>query len=251
MWQYAMGWREIFTRILGDFAVEENVTPEWLRNPNTKRLLKLDLFYPDVGVAVRLQGLQGQRKVRKNDQEEMEEAQRDELRDELCRAHGVRLINVDLGAGEPRAVFNELSRALATASRVVAQGDNHRVDKGRLMPNLAQARQTLERVRLQVRHAEDVALYADAWRDREAAAIASAQAEARPLSAHGGAVFKSGRIIATVYKPGAEVHHQRFGRGTVIATQPDGNDMAITISFVAAGERKFLVSLVQDKLTLM
>ena len=121
MWQYAMGWREIFTRILGDFAVEENVTPEWLRNPNTKRLLKLDLFYPDVGVAVRLQGLQGQRKVRKSDQEEMEEAQRDDLRDELCRAHGVRLINVDLGAGEPRAVFNELSRALATASRVVAQ----------------------------------------------------------------------------------------------------------------------------------
>ena len=66
MWQYAMGWREIFTRILGDFTVEENVTPAWLRNPNTKRLLKLDLFYPDVGVAVRLQGLQGQRKVRKS-----------------------------------------------------------------------------------------------------------------------------------------------------------------------------------------
>ena len=151
MWQYAMGWREIFTRILGDFAVEENVTPPWLRNPNTKRLLKLDLYYPDVGVAVRLQGLQGQRKVRKSDQEEIEEAQRDEMREELCRQHGVRLINVDLGAGEPRAVFNELSRALATASRVVAQGDSGRVDKGRLMPNLAQARQTLERVRMQVR----------------------------------------------------------------------------------------------------
>jgi hypothetical protein len=251
MWQYAMGWREIFTRILGDFAVEENVTPPWLRNPNTKRLLKLDLYYPDVGVAVRLQGLQGQRKARKSDQEEIEEAQRDELREELCRQHGVRLINVDLGAGEPRAVFNELSRALATASRVVAQGDSGRVDKGRLMPNLAQARQTLERVRMQVRRAEDVALYADAWRDREMAAIAAVQAEAKPTSARGGTAFKSGRIIATVYKPGAEVKHERFGRGTVVATQLDGDDMAITISFVTAGERKFLVSLVQDKLTLM
>ena len=167
MWQYAMGWREIFTRILGDFTVEENVTPAWLRNPNTKRLLKLDLFYPDVGVAVRLQGLQGQRKVRKSDQEELEEVQRDELREELCRQHGVRLINVDLAAEETRVVFNELSRALATASRVVAQSDSRSVDKGRLMPNLAQARQTLERVRMQVRRSEDVAQYADAWRDRE------------------------------------------------------------------------------------
>lgn len=251
MWQYAMGWREIFTRILGDFTVEENVTPAWLRNPNTKRLLKLDLFYPDVGVAVRLQGLQGQRKVRKSDQEELEEVQRDELREELCRQHGVRLINVDLAAEETRVVFNELSRALATASRVVAQSDSRSVDKGRLMPNLAQARQTLERVRMQVRRSEDVAQYADAWRDREMAAIATAQAEAKPANAPGGSLFKSGRIIATVYKPGAEVKHDRFGQGTVVAAQPDGNDMAITISFVTAGERRFLVSLVQDKLTLV
>ena len=85
----------------------------------------------------------------------------------------------------------------------------------------------------------------------EVPAIAPAQAESKPVNAPGGATFKSGRIIATVYKPGAEVKHERFGRGTVVATQLDGNDMAITISFVTAGERKFLVSLVQDKLTLM
>lgn len=249
MWQYAMGWREIFTRILGDFTVQENVTPDWLRNPNTKRLLKLDLYYPDAGVAVRLQGLQGQRKVRKSDQEELEDVQRDELREELCRQHGVRLINVDLAAEQTRPVFDELSRALATAARTVAQGDSRSVDKGRLMPKLAQARQMLERVRMQVRRPEDVAPYADAWRDREAAAIAAAQAEAKQTNA-GSGVFKPGRIISTVYKPGAEVRHDRFGPGTVVAAQPDGNDMAITISFVTAGERRFLVSLVQDKLTL-
>lgn len=249
MWQYAMGWREIFTRILGEFNVQENVTPAWLRNPGTKRLLKLDLYYPELGVAMRLQGLQGQRKVRKSDAEEMEEAQRETLRAELCRQNGVRLIQIDLGVSEPRTVFDELSRALSTASRVVAQSSDQAVDKGRLMPNLAQARHNLERVRVQVRRVEDVAQYADAWRDREMAAIVSAQTAA-PLGPAGVAV-KPGRIISTIYKPGVEVEHERFGRGVVTAAQPDGNDMAIIISFVQAGERRFLASLVQNKLTLV
>ncbi len=244
MWQIAMGWREIMTRILDGFVIEANVTPAWLRNPGTNRLLKLDLYSPEAGVAVRFIGLQGQRKTRLSDEEELEEAQRNEMRAELCRQNGVRLINVTLAASEPAEVFMELSRALASASRRVAQGSLRTSDKERLMTQLAAAHQQLERLRRQVRTTDDVQRFADAWRDREVAAVVEAQTTAGDTQAG----FKSGRIVATAYRPGMDVQHTKFGRGQVVRVEPDGSDLAITISFVTAGERKFLMSLVQDKL---
>lgn len=245
MWQTAIGWREILTRILDGFVIEANVTPAWLRNPGTNRLLKLDLYSPEAGVAVRFIGLQGQRKTRLSDEEEMEEAQRNEMRAELCRQNGVRLINVGLATTEPAEVFHELSRALASASRRVAQGSLRAGEKDRLMTQLAAAHQQLERLRRQVRTTDDVQRFADAWRDREMASVVEAQAAANTAPAG----FKSGRIVATAYRPGMEVQHDKFGRGQVVRVEPDGSDLAITISFVTAGERKFLMSLVQDKLT--
>lgn len=247
MWQIAMGWREIMTRILDGFVIETNVTPVWLRNPGTNRLLKLDLYAPEAGVAVRLMGLQGQRKTRLSDEEEMEEAQRNEMRAELCRQNGVRLVNVTLGTSQPAEVFNDLSRGLASASRRVAQGSVRASEKERLMTQLAAAHQTLERLRRQVRTTDDVQRFADAWRDREMASVVEAQAAAADPQAG----FKSGRIVATAYRPGMEVQHEKFGRGQVVQITPDGNDLAITISFVTAGERKFLMSLVKDKLSLV
>ena len=244
MWQIAMGWREIMTRILDGFVIETNVTPVWLRNPGTNRLLKLDLYAPEAGVAVRLMGLQGQRKTRLSDEEEMEETQRNEMRAELCRQNGVRLVNVTLGTSQPAEVFNDLSRGLASASRRVAQGSVRASEKERLMTQLAAAHQTLERLRRQVRTTDDVQRFADAWRDREMASVVEAQAAAADPQTG----FKSGRIVATAYRPGMEVQHEKFGRGQVVQITPDGNDLAITISFVTAGERKFLMSLVKDKL---
>lgn len=35
-----------------------NYRPDWLRNPNTGRNLELDIYYPDLGLAVEFQGFQ-------------------------------------------------------------------------------------------------------------------------------------------------------------------------------------------------
>ena len=63
------GWREVLARIFDGFETEYGVTPEWLVNPDTNRRLKLDCLFPDVGVAVRFVGLEGNTKRRKSDQE--------------------------------------------------------------------------------------------------------------------------------------------------------------------------------------
>ena len=56
-------WREILARIFDGFKAQDNVSPEWLINPATRRRLKLDRLYPDAGVAIRFAGLtaKGQR----------------------------------------------------------------------------------------------------------------------------------------------------------------------------------------------
>jgi hypothetical protein len=44
------------------------------------------------------------------------------------------------------------------------------------------------------------------------------------------------------------VVHQRFGSGQVIAIEPDGGDIKVTVDFVESGVRSFYASLVGDKL---
>ncbi|QLQ05196.1 MAG: hypothetical protein HZY76_03160 [Anaerolineae bacterium] len=176
----------------------------------------------------------------------MEEAQRTATRAEPVPAERRAPDQRDPGEPEPAEVFNELSRALASTSRRVAQGSLRANEKERLMTQLAAAHQQLERLRRQVRTTDDVPRFADAWRDREEAAVIAAQAAVVNGTQNG---FKAGRIVATAYRPGTEVEHVKFGRGQVVRVEPDGSDLAITISFVTAGERKFLLSLVQDKLS--
>ena len=59
VWLITNAWREILTRIFDGLEVKLNFSPEWLVNPATNRRLKLDMLCPQVGLAVRLEGLQG------------------------------------------------------------------------------------------------------------------------------------------------------------------------------------------------
>ena len=74
------GWREVLARIFDGFETEYGVMPEWLVNPDTNRRLKLDCLFPDVGVAVRFVGLEGNTKRRKSDEEVEDEAERERAR---------------------------------------------------------------------------------------------------------------------------------------------------------------------------
>lgn len=230
-------WREILARIFADFSAQENVTPPWLVNPTTKRPLKLDILYPEAAVAVRFVGLLGQRKTRLSDQEIAESAARDDLRAALCRQQGITLIAIDPDDGDPRAALKEIARALSRAARTLAQSARPDAEKARWMPQLAAARRRCEDLLGRIHRPEDLDLYADLWRDREAAAIAQARPAPPPPA-----------TPPREYRPGQWVRHTVYGVGSVVQVETRPDDTYITVRFLTAGERTFAARLAADKL---
>ena len=235
-----LAWREVLERVLGQFESQENVKPEWLINPGTGRRLKLDLLYPEVGIAIRFTGLQGKRKRRRSDWEQLEEEQREQNRAELCRLNGVALVVINLTAPEPRRVLNELEQALSAASRRVATGTLPKRQKAALMEKLDASRRTLAQLRSQLKQPEDLALFAELWRDRETAAVTAAQAAAQADQS------TAGRLSPRKYREGMRVRHLVFGLGVVERIHP--NDARVTVLFADGVQRTFLASLVANKL---
>jgi hypothetical protein len=229
------GWREVLERIFAGFVIEYSVTPPWLVNPDTGRRLKLDYFLPEVGVAVRFVGLEGTtRKRPKSDEELAAEAEREQARAEVCRRNGVVLVSIDPD-GEPRQALRSLEMGLARAAAQLAQSQVPQAEKQRLMPLLSQARQRAGEFVPRLSNPARLNLYAEMWWDRQAtlAAPPAADKPAAPPRA---------------YRAGMAVEHIHFGPGTVIAVEPDGGDVRVTVDFVAAGVRSFYASLVGDKL---
>jgi hypothetical protein len=238
-----MGWNEILARVFEDFAVERDASPEWLVNPGTRRRLKLDILYADIGLAVRFVGLQVKGAGRKSDWEEKEDASRDEVRKELCRLHGIDLLLIAPDDAYPNEQFKDIGMALASASRRLAQGGRFQ-GKAALMEGLAQARHRMDEIRRRVNRPEDLALFAEAWRDRELRAVTDAQNQAKSTPP------ANGKAVAAVrqLRVGQQVTHERFGVGSVTQVETKDNDVYVAINFVTAGERRFLASLVADKL---
>lgn len=237
-----MAWREILARTMEGFQVQENVSPDWLVNPATKRRLKLDLLYPEVGLAVRFVGLTAKGQPRQSDWEEMEEQQRDQTRAELCRMNGVELFLLDVDHPHPQEALFQLRTLLSRLSRQVAQSSRPDGQKAVLMPRLAEARHRLDQIIGRVRTPEDLALYAELWRDRMAAIDAAARAPepAQPK--------RNGKLPPL--QPGRAVRHVTFGRGQVVSVQGSGDDAVITVRFDDGRERTFRAGLVAGKLTL-
>lgn len=239
------GWREILARIFAGFREQDNVSPEWLVNPATRRRLKLDKYYPDAGVAVRFVGLQAKGQARQSDWDAMETEQRDQTRAELCRANGVQLVLVDAQEDAPKQL-DGLIRTLSRASRTLAQSDWPPQHKQQWMPALSAAREIAIELRSRVAYnpTQVMASLAEAWRDRETGfadgATAAASAPQRPAT-------RSDRPYAI----GVRVQHERFGEGVITAMEHEERDVKLVVLFDAADERSFLASLVHDKLTLI
>jgi hypothetical protein len=237
IWINTNAWREVLARVFDGFKTEHDVTPEWLVNPETNRRLKLDLLYPEAGIAVRFYGLRGREHRRRPSLEEEEQQQvRDTARADLCEAHGIRLVVVDAESGEPKAILRELSMALSDASRRTAKNDRLGAEKGTVMERISRARSRLDEIARRLRRPEDLKLYGDLWQDRQYAELAQSEP-----------VAGNGRIRS--YKPGMAVHHVAFGDGVVQAVQPDGKDSRVTVRFADGIEKTFIASLVSDKLT--
>lgn len=229
------GWRELLARIFDGFSVEYGVTPTWLVNPDTGRRLKLDYLFPEIGVAVRFVGLDGStRRRRKSDEEVMAEADREAARAAVCQAHGVTLISIDPD-GEPREAMRELELGLARAATQLARRPIAPAEKQKLTALLGRARRQAGELSVRLINPDSLLSYAESWWDRQARLSA---AVAPPIP----------RGPIRRYRVGMAVHHQKFGPGRVMAVEPAGDDVQVTVDFVMAGVRTFAASLVGDKL---
>lgn len=228
VWLTTNAWREILARIFEGVETNMNVSPEWLVNPATNRRLKLDMLFPRLGVAIRLEGLQSQkRRQRPSLEEEVQEQARARARVEVCRAHGIELVVVDVTGDDPRATLQEIDISLSRAKT--------RLKNRALRQQINQARSTAAAIARQVRSLRDLKLYADLWQDRQYQIAEPAQTPQpdRPLPA---------------FKAGMEVEHTRFGPGVIVAVSPSGNDTLLTVDFITAGQKTLAASLVADKL---
>lgn len=228
IWQVNNAWREIFARVFAGMETRYNITPDWLVNPGTKRRLKLDMHFPAIGVAVRLEGLQGkQRKQRLSLEEEVQYKARGNARLEVCRAHGIELIVVELNADDPKPIFRQLDAALGRAKVQIKADD--------LLRKIYQARSTAAKIAQQVTRPADLKLYADLWLDRQYRLAEPAPLPAAPAK-------------LPVFTPGMAVEHTAFGRGVVTIVTPGDDDTFLTVDFVTAGQKTLAASLVADKL---
>ncbi len=233
-----MGWQEILARIFQDFTYEKNASPPWLVNPATRRKLKLDYFYPEIGFAVRFVGLKAKGQRRKSDWEVLEEQSRDEIRRELCRQHDVTLVLLDPFDPYPQTELKKIRQALGEIIRRQAKRPRFR-GKADLMRRLEKARKQWELIHSQVKQSQDLVPFAEAWRDREAQVVASLR-EPGPKPRR--------KIDPKRLYVGQRVKHTHFGVGQVRAVTPREDDVYVTIDFVEKGEKTFALSLLAGKL---
>jgi hypothetical protein len=134
-------------------------------------------------------------------------------------------------------VLKEIASALSRASRRLAQSERPDAEKAMLMPQLAEARRRCEDLMARIHRPEDLELYADLWRDREATLVA----DARPVEPPPAAPIRD-------YRPGQWVRHTIYGAGNVVRVESRPDDNYITVRFLTAGERTFAARLAADKL---
>ena len=228
IWQITNAWREILARIFTGLLVELNVSPEWLVNPVTHRRLKLDLLYPEIGIAVRFEGLQGKQRHQRPSLEEEEQQQiRDMARQEVCRTHGIELIVIDVTDDTPKSNFQNIDLSLSQAKQ--------RIKSKNLADKITQARTTAATLARRITTPGDLKLYADLWEDRQYQQLEPSQ-PAKPAG------------DLPVFSVGMEVDHVSFGPGVILAITPNNGDSLITVDFVTAGQKTLMASLVAGKL---
>lgn len=237
-------WREILARTLDGFEAQDNVSPEWLINPATKRKLKLDRYYPDLSIAVRFVGLTAKGQKRQSDWEALETEQRDQTRAELCKMNGVQLAIID-PLEDPVKQLDRYARIIHKAHEAAAESPRPK----KRVTQLNKAKRTLSdlRGRLSKDPEQVIASLAESWRDRETSVAASLQASgADTLKATNGSAKKIKAIKSLSVDQ--RVEHSRFGAGVITGIAGDDADPTISILFDGAEQKSFLASLVLDKL---
>lgn len=231
----ANAWRELLVRIFEDFDSQENQQPAWLINPDTNRPLKLNVVYPEIGLAIRFLGLKpGQRRSRLSLEEELQAKQRERARDQLCAAHGLSLITLEVNNPEPRQVFAALELGLSQVSRRVRDDLNRpTAEREALREQVSQARSKVSRLSRQIFEEKDLQPYFALWQDRQFKKYQSDPQAAPPP--------------APKLEVGMLVDHEIFGLGSIEQLSPSGEDALVSISFESGETRTFLASILAQK----
>ena len=238
-WSAFSAWLEIISRVFEGFEVREDFAPAWMQNPYTGRRLKLDRYYPELGIALRFVGGMRTQSRRISDEEVEEEENRDAVREWLCRRQGVTLVRIDPEHPDPRQQIGYLRAALSRTSRILAQSDMPLEYKQGLAPCIAEARRRCDEIARRLTRPEDLQMFAELWQDREYRALAASTAEpARP----------SAPEALERYRAGMSVHHAFLGHGVVEKVVPEKGDVRVVVRFDDGQVRQFLASLVGDKL---
>lgn len=241
-------WQEIQARVFEGFTVQSNVSPNWLINPATRRKLKLDHYYPEAAIALRNVGLTAKGQGRQSDWDLMEEQQRDQTRQELCKVNGVQLILLD-PLDDPVKQMDGLIRVMSRASRELAQSSRPDKEKKKWMPALGAARDRATALRTQITKDPEqaMAVLAEGWRDREAGLASSLQAASAEAAQRSRSQARSRKL--PTFKLEQRVEHSHFGPGVITQIEGAGDEARISVLFDASQERTFLLRLVVDKLS--
>lgn len=209
--QTANAWLEILEQILGEFPAVDNATPDWLVDPETDRRLKVDKLYPELGVAIRFKGMS--HPVDLDELDQMEEAARSEVRARLCRQAGIALVEIDTDSDAPGKALDDMRTALSAAARRIAQRQVSQEAKRSLLPRIAWAKTTCQRIQNAVSLPQGLLSFAQAWEDRQ-------------FGQDDGAVQIS-------YQPGMAVRHSEHGKGLVLRIVPQERegDTEIVVQF--------------------
>ncbi len=229
-------WDEMLEEALGRFKVEKDSRPAWLVNPATRRRLKLDRYYPEIGFAIRFVGLTAKgHKVGEWEEKEIEE--REAIRRELCKQNGVDLVLIQPVSEHPDREISRLCQALNQVTRKLS---TRKRPPKKTLEMLAEAKRACRSMAAKAKRPEFLFALAERRRDREANAVASL---AKPRQTK-----KARRLNKSDLKPGIRVAHDVFGKGIVDSLEPDGDDVKITIDF-GEESRTFLLSLAAPKLS--
>ena len=229
-------WREIIARIFDGFEPQFNVSPDWLINPETNRRLKLDLLYPEIGVAIRFEGLKArQKRHRASLEEELQEKDRAAARDQVCKAHGISLATLNLSSAEPKQVLVTLEETMSRATRLLAKDEQRTLaEKTPVLEKLSRARSKASEFRRKIRDDKDLDTYSALWYDRQ-------YQDSKTIE-------QSVDAPMPALKEGMHIEHTHFGDGLVEKIEVKDDDNLVTIDFIQAGRRTFLASLLGDKL---
>jgi peptide/nickel transport system permease protein len=131
-------WPEIIDRIFEGFLTVEDATPDWLEVPGMALQLGVDILYPELGIAIYFK-LPGNAHQQRNSALEG-------VRADLCRKANIALIVVGGESEARRRTLAEIHAALSASARRVAQQRGARQAKLDLLPRIAAAKATCQRI---------------------------------------------------------------------------------------------------------